>query len=1597
MTLQHNFIIIILYILLEMGYFPCRAYKTGSPSGRTERCDFSVEIFKDYDQFKEKCLNFSSRFMEAYFKDNSPVCHPTVENMILVACSEEEARSNAIYIARMADMMLMSDMGTEWETFNLQDARKIAAENGHVLLTDLLFENAFYSEDWMINGQNDRVVVSEAYMREQGKRYAPVTPLTNKVLCFKKINNSFFWKKADPSQLLVLNKEYIGSRLAEYAASAAEKLPSLAAAEDKTIPAFGGKIVIGKDEVRQKITNQIFAAVDEAVSVMKDNLTIIYAANYSFSMVDYISEILVKYLAKEGISVSKESFMSVYCLPLTAKINDEAVKEQLNIIDVRSEDEDVDCVKLAFVKYLEREGNIGFKYIHHNKDEYMEKLHSLECIPLSERDEEKSALMELLGDRPCCEAVFNLAESRFPDEDITAVKEFWGMSALDDAALKQYVSDSYFADALTDGEITAGYDKAEIILNALKPVSEKYGLDNSEDVKRLERYIDLMDRERRTYNGTVFDTVEDMKKAMKNETDVADLCTDLTAMTAKELANLRQYIRSMPLDNNTAAKYLVKIKVAMNESEKNALSQMCLKLPMMNEQEVTDLCAKIKEYDCDEYVKKPFLERASGYMLSAQRDALSEMCRTAASMNGEELSALTEKIKNGGYDPVLTKYTLKRLSTVRDEAVRQEIAAICDGMESMPNEELEALKGKITAKSYPEKFTKKILRSIDNLINQNVLDEVAALFSDIETADMERIESLKKIVSENKYDEVLTSKYIEPIKQRETALNDEILLGKLTGVSEMDNEALAEIREIISSGKCSDEAAAKAESTIAERENEIIAAELAEICRDIPEMTSEQLEKIKEVISSTRYPETLTGKYIIQIGERENELLELELAELCADVSEMTQEQLENLKLALNSDRYTPELTEEYIAKLETRERELLKLELVEICHEIKEMNQDQLDQLRLRIESGRYSSDLVAPYEQQINDRELELLDKQLAELCENIDEMSKEDVRKLRPLIQDGDYDPNIAKKYLNMLDKREKDILTEEFNKTAGNIDEATIDELNNAKLQLAENPEFANLEGYDDMFAKIDNKIAELKKAEFDKKLSGISELDFDGIKEFKEELEAKKSEISEEEYKEASERAAKQLTSLERKELEALCKGCKDFTLDKAKEALEKVNSCGYGADVTESFAEQLNNRITELHTNYLFDLISDMDNMSKEQLADALAKTNAYGEGCPEELKKKYADKINVKLHEIEDKELQGVCGNLSALNIKQAMDLKVKIDTMQIDREAKDRYLDAIDEHILMLKGVETDGYVDHLIKIMGDNSISNVQFHVPRLSKVFDLKFGDICKTYLSPGRYEIPILIHESKVGDANEGFAITNEYLYYKLPQGKFDRILLENISEFTAKKVMFGACSIIMKEKDGKTHELPCGIAKANVDNSAKVLTQFINYIKQERSAAKFAEIQEAAEAEKHHQPVVDPTEEIIKKAELENAAKHEEKPAEPKPAEKTAEPKPEEKPAEPKPEEKSEEPKPEEKPEEPKPEEKPEEPKLEEKPEEPKPEEKPEEHKPEEKPEEPKPEEKPTEPKPENAAPKKRFCEECGAPILKPTAKFCMECGHKLS
>ena len=121
-----------------------------------------MDVFNQYDIFKEKCFGFSEKFEKNCFSQAKLVCHPTVENEIISLCSDEEAKSNGLNICRFSDMLLMSDDNENWNTFNLAEARQIAEENGYVYLTDLMAEDAFYAEDWMINGKNDTIVVSEA-------------------------------------------------------------------------------------------------------------------------------------------------------------------------------------------------------------------------------------------------------------------------------------------------------------------------------------------------------------------------------------------------------------------------------------------------------------------------------------------------------------------------------------------------------------------------------------------------------------------------------------------------------------------------------------------------------------------------------------------------------------------------------------------------------------------------------------------------------------------------------------------------------------------------------------------------------------------------------------------------------------------------------------------------------------------------------------------------------------------------------------------------------------------------------------------------------------------------------------------------------------------------------------------------------------------------------------------------------------------------------------------------------------------------------------------------------------------------------------------
>ena len=120
-----------------------------------------MEIYRDYDRFKSACNGFGELFTENRLQSGSLFCHPLIDGLIYVPCTPEEAKSHTADICRMSDMLLMSEDGENFVPFNINEARKIAAENDKVYLADMNCQGAFEAQSWMIDGKHDTLIISE--------------------------------------------------------------------------------------------------------------------------------------------------------------------------------------------------------------------------------------------------------------------------------------------------------------------------------------------------------------------------------------------------------------------------------------------------------------------------------------------------------------------------------------------------------------------------------------------------------------------------------------------------------------------------------------------------------------------------------------------------------------------------------------------------------------------------------------------------------------------------------------------------------------------------------------------------------------------------------------------------------------------------------------------------------------------------------------------------------------------------------------------------------------------------------------------------------------------------------------------------------------------------------------------------------------------------------------------------------------------------------------------------------------------------------------------------------------------------------------------
>lgn len=1256
-----------------------------------------MDIFKQYDVFKEKCVEFPEKFEEKYFTENKFICHPTAENELISVCSDEEAHTNAICICRMADMLLMSDDGEQWSTFNLAEARKIAEQNGYIYLSDLLGESAFLAEDWMIDGKHDTIIVNEEYMREKGKKYAPVTPLTNKVLHFKKYNNSFFWKQSVPGEILRIDNEYIENCFKKYMDECTEKLPDLFESETINFRLFDSNVTIDVNTTRIRTIEMFFGKINEIVNAFSENREVLEMCGYNFSEKDFILELVTAALNKNGINVTKSNFEEKYCTAVSA----DSLSERLSVIGVRCGDDEIDCIKLAFVDAVLNEYKDEIKFSAEDTDFYKTKLRRFELGNFSD-EEEKYLISELLSHKPDDYRIFYYTAHKYPDqnENLSEIADFWKIAPQNEEKMENIILGAYILDENFDeqGRFCAGYEESRILKEQLEKVVVKYGMLGHECIDELSQHIEVMDKERRTFNGTLFATVEEKKLAVKNEVYIQELCVDLSALNESELNALNEHIENTTLDSNTKSKYQLKVKLALNNVQSAMLEQHCLKLPVMTLDEITELKSKLISEDYPEAVIKPFEIKIRDAYSSAQTAEIEALLDNSANMTDEQLDVVASKINSGRYDAVIAEHYTAKIEEIKDKNIRAKVNGLADGYENFNKEQLVKLIETLSGDTYPKHIVGPLAAKMTAVLDNYELNEAAKAFEGVEFATAEQLDGMKKIVSDKLF-------------------SDEIL-----------------------------------------------------------------------------------APYIIKIEQREKELLDEELVDMCRDIESMSQEELDNLKAEITASEkgYDEQLVSKYIDKIEQRVCELKNSELAELCKYIFSMAQNELDELKEKLSDDKYDKEYTAVYFRKIGERELEILQQELDELCENTGSMS---------------------------------------------------IPELEELKIKIIDNEKYTDI--CDRYIISINDRIEAIKIAEYKEKIASVAEMSSDEVNEFRKFADEKRDEIGEELYNLSISAADSRDDKLEDEVLEQLCQDIEEYDFEKAETVKNELNEGGYSSEKITPYIEKIDARILELHTAELDSYVDGIENMSKEQIIKAQINIKEYGNDCPADLKEKYSKIAEAALAEIADREVRELCGNISELSAKKSADLIRKLDNMPLDEAAKTKYIDALDTHISDLKAEEAQVYIKYLTDKMPEHGVNVVHLCVPGLSNLFNAKYSTACSTYVTVGRYELPILVHE---GNAGDGFTLTTEFLY-TYTKGVVGRFKIDEIASFQAKKSLMSSLLTVV-ERNGNTSEIPNALNKNIVENVAKILTALVCFVHDQRSAEHMKELLENAVKEKAMQMAV---------------------------------------------------------------------------------------------------------------------------------------------
>ncbi|MDD6992312.1 MAG: hypothetical protein PUI48_10875 [Oscillospiraceae bacterium] len=1571
-----------------------------------------MEIFRDYSRFKAACTEFRAEFTDKYFTAGRLFCHPFLDGVIYVPCSQEEAKSNSVDICRMSDMLLMSADGDSFEPFKIAEARKIAAENGKVYIANLLFDGAFEAEDWMIDGKHDTLIISEEHMKKEGKPYAPVTPLTNVVQPFKKLTNYFIYKKGTPEEPAVLSDKDVSEKMEGYLDELMSEFVSPEIIGETEFEIFGTKISCDKNESRCKELDRGLDLCDRLKKDMEPHAAAFKSADIDFDIKSYTAKLFVKLGKKCGVTADEKEFTS----------------------------DDTAALKEKFRKLVSEKNGYGFKYSAPDKEKFADGLKAAELSTASP-EELKKDIAALLRVRPAYPAVFNMARAASPAdaEAVENVSLFWNSAALTPVELGEYLEESYIPADCRDaeGKLNCGGARAALISEDIKAAAAKYKLKNAPVFDELDTYCKEYEIAARTYNGTVFDTVADMEKAVKNEAELADKCSDLSALDADELKQLRKYIYDMKLDKKTTGKYLLKIKLAMNNCEENQLKLLCTGLTLKTPEELDVIMGKISDDSFDEVVAAPYIAQVKDAVLTAQLKELSEMFKSIP--DKAKADELEKVLASGKYDKMFTRHFTAKIAGARDGFAREELSALCKGISEADNKALDDMLSKLDAVKCREALKAPYKKDIAARKQELLTKEVEGVFAGIKTADKAKIDGLRAVIASAKYPAALTDKYKSQLDERETEIKNAEFIKKCDTIPQMNKADLDKIIEELKAEKCPEDIAKKYLPMTEERAKALLKAELSEMCKDIPSMDFAKLDALEKTLKEDKYPEELTSGYFDTIKARRKALYNKEADELCKNIGNMQKPELASLTEKLKDEKFDPAYVKKYFDEIDKRFNKIETDKLDSMCKDIEKLKKPELEKLSADIADLGFKKENTASYLEKIRSREITLMKAEMESLCKNIATTPRKELSKLREALSGGDFDKELSAKYIKQIDERTETLIKQELADLCKNIQSAPKDKLMSMKIAISETPEYK--EPGKAYAEQIESRLKQIDKAEFDKQMASIEKLTAEELDKFEDELDKRKPALDQKLYEASAAKLKERREFLQKEELEKLCGDISKLDIKKLSEIKEKISEGDFIPEVTFPYIKKIDEAATNLHVQYYTKLTENINSLGKPDLIVLLEKINKNENHAPDDMLQRYIGRVNSKIREVEANILAEKCKNLGTAGEHRCFELIKDINDMDIDADNKKRFINQVELHITNLKTVERDGYVSLLKKLMDENNIRESQFYIPGISKSFDSIYLKIQNTYARTEQFELPVVAHEFTPGHPEDSYLLTTNFLYGMGKTSGLLHIPVEQIERFEGKGGLFGA-SLKVVERGGKTTELPSNIEKKLYEATAKVLNGVLAAIQKSKTDAKLKEAEEIKAAEEARLLELEQERKDIEEArkraeEAEKAAAApkpepvpEKKEAAPEKKEPVPEKKPEPikpikpievvvspipevkpikpiesaKPAEPvKPVQPAEAPKPVEpakpaqpaaapKPVEPA---KPVQPAAAPKPVEPA---KPVQPAAAPKPVEPaKPVQPAAAPKPaEPAKPKIKFCDQCGAKIASETAKFCAECGNKL-